>query len=322
MTSTTREGHKRSAAKAISWRALGSLDTLLLSYLITGSLKAAGSIATMETFTKVGLYYLHERVWAAFPAKAQGNAIRPSFITRARLALGSFVMAISKLPQVPLLPGKLAIVGGFLICFSVTFAGPFHALDRAHLGDGAEYTAVVAQIATIAAPPVGPVSDPARPVQEALLPTYPEPQSLPTIVAEASTTQERQGLEHNSDQTAQVLQPPRRPDEITGAMTAPRPSFVGTWATRAGACSSQPSPFLPAVMDDHGARAGRTMCHFKQKRQNVDGWNVVAQCSDGRERWTARVRLKTEANRLVWTSERGTQSYIRCGQQLRVADAS
>ncbi len=54
----------RSFAKTISWRVLGSLDTLLLGYLFSGSLKIAGSIATTEVLTKVALYYFHERGWA------------------------------------------------------------------------------------------------------------------------------------------------------------------------------------------------------------------------------------------------------------------
>lgn len=54
----------RSLAKTISWRALGSLDTMLLGYLFTGSLKVAGSIASAEVLTKIVLYYLHERGWA------------------------------------------------------------------------------------------------------------------------------------------------------------------------------------------------------------------------------------------------------------------
>ena len=57
--------HHRSAIKAVSWRALGSLDTFVLSYFITGSFVFAGSIASAETFTKVFLYYLHERAWSS-----------------------------------------------------------------------------------------------------------------------------------------------------------------------------------------------------------------------------------------------------------------
>jgi len=55
---------RRSIAKTISWRVLGSLDTLLLGYIFTSSVAIAGSIASAEVITKVVLYYLHERGWA------------------------------------------------------------------------------------------------------------------------------------------------------------------------------------------------------------------------------------------------------------------
>lgn len=60
-----REAHRRSLAKAISWRILGSLDTFLLSWLFTSSLRAAGAIATTEVLTKMVLYYFHERAWSS-----------------------------------------------------------------------------------------------------------------------------------------------------------------------------------------------------------------------------------------------------------------
>lgn len=62
-----RESHTRSVAKAVSWRATGSLDTFLLSYVITGNPVFAGSIAVTEIATKIVLYYLHERVWSLVP---------------------------------------------------------------------------------------------------------------------------------------------------------------------------------------------------------------------------------------------------------------
>ena len=55
--------HFRSLAKAISWRATGTLDTIAVSFIITGRIKLALSIGGVELFTKVGLYYIHERVW-------------------------------------------------------------------------------------------------------------------------------------------------------------------------------------------------------------------------------------------------------------------
>jgi len=41
----------------------GSLDTFVISFILTGHLKVAGSIAATELLTKVVLYYLHERAW-------------------------------------------------------------------------------------------------------------------------------------------------------------------------------------------------------------------------------------------------------------------
>ena len=57
----------RSIAKAISWRAAGSFDTFVLAALITGNSKIASGVALVEIFTKVALYYFHERVWGLIP---------------------------------------------------------------------------------------------------------------------------------------------------------------------------------------------------------------------------------------------------------------
>jgi uncharacterized membrane protein len=58
------ETQSRSLAKALSWRLTGTIDTFVISAIVTGRLSVAGSIAATELFTKVLLYYFHERVWA------------------------------------------------------------------------------------------------------------------------------------------------------------------------------------------------------------------------------------------------------------------
>jgi len=55
--------HYRSLVKAISWRVTGTVDTLIISYLITGKMKYALTISGVELCTKIGRYYVHERVW-------------------------------------------------------------------------------------------------------------------------------------------------------------------------------------------------------------------------------------------------------------------
>jgi uncharacterized membrane protein len=58
-----KDKHYRSLVKAISWRVTGTLDTILISFVITGQAKFAFAIGFVELFTKVFLYYVHERIW-------------------------------------------------------------------------------------------------------------------------------------------------------------------------------------------------------------------------------------------------------------------
>ena len=48
------ETHARSVLKAVSWRVIGTIDTFVISWLLTGKLTLAGSIAGLELFTKLG----------------------------------------------------------------------------------------------------------------------------------------------------------------------------------------------------------------------------------------------------------------------------
>jgi len=54
---------KRSIAKTVSWRIIGTLDTILISWLITGTIALALSIGAIELVSKMGLYFFHERAW-------------------------------------------------------------------------------------------------------------------------------------------------------------------------------------------------------------------------------------------------------------------
>lgn len=58
-----KENHSRSFIKGASWRVVGTIDTIMLSWLFTGAIKTALKIGGIEVFTKIILYYIHERVW-------------------------------------------------------------------------------------------------------------------------------------------------------------------------------------------------------------------------------------------------------------------
>ena len=55
--------HLKSIAKALSWRFVGAIDTLILGYLVTGNWHLASAVVGFEFFTKTFLYYSHERAW-------------------------------------------------------------------------------------------------------------------------------------------------------------------------------------------------------------------------------------------------------------------
>lgn len=54
----------KSILKSVSWRIVGTLDTMIISYFITGRVTIAVSIGSVEVITKTILYYFHERLWA------------------------------------------------------------------------------------------------------------------------------------------------------------------------------------------------------------------------------------------------------------------
>ena len=59
----TDEKVKRSIAKTLSWRVIGTIDTILISWVLTGTIALALSIGAIELVSKMILYFFHERIW-------------------------------------------------------------------------------------------------------------------------------------------------------------------------------------------------------------------------------------------------------------------
>ena len=55
--------NKRHLLKTLSWRAIGTLDTILLGWLITGNPLTGLKIGGAEVFSKMLLYFGHEKLW-------------------------------------------------------------------------------------------------------------------------------------------------------------------------------------------------------------------------------------------------------------------
>ena len=370
------EGHHRSWVKAISWRLAGSLDTLILSYLVTRSFVFAGSIASAETITKIVLYYVHERTWAAIPWGKSSRKHRALYNacsrwrTRVAQSVRTATDLASRLRNV-LHPAKLAMIGSFVVCFLIVLTPPPLRLRSstptetlsASRQPGVEVTtAELLQPATTttAVHPPREASDAALAQTELALALSSE---TPQILKETPSVENARRNLLNRDHAKEVQQRlfqlgylsvsptgvwgahsrnalrafksdhDLAADEnwdnaterslFSGSVEAAEP-FVGIWAVDASACSPglNRKGLLPAVIDGKGAWAGETFCAFETKKHTAEGWNVVASCSNPHDRWTAKVRLTINSTPLTWTSERGSQSYLRCQPGLSVARAS
>jgi uncharacterized membrane protein len=68
---------KRHVAKTITWRLLGTIDTMIIGWFITGNPITGLKIGGVEVITKLLLYYLHERLWfrlnLGLPHRNQGE---------------------------------------------------------------------------------------------------------------------------------------------------------------------------------------------------------------------------------------------------------
>ncbi len=360
------EGHHRSVAKAISWRLTGSLDTLILSYLVTKNLVLAGSIASAETITKIVLYYVHERAWTAIPWGRRSRMHLGRFPWRSwTAAAAAFAFHLRH----PSNPARLAVVGAFLFCFVIVLTPPhvqfkpsgltgsLFAARRDASGPATTELLERAQTAVIvrdSSETSEPALEPAEwaPVTAAA-PQAPEeepPDELPrrNLVDHDRAKEVQQRLNqlgYLSVSATGMWGPLSRKalkafkadhdlaaDEIwdeaterslfSGSEENAEP-FVGVWGADASACSPRPgrNSFLPAVIDSRGAHAGETFCAFESKKRTARGWDVVANCWSAQDRWTANVRLMIVGDQLTWTSERGSQSYLRCQPGLGVARA-
>ncbi|OAS26042.1 hypothetical protein A5481_06685 [Methylobacterium platani] len=96
---------------------------------------------------------------------------------------------------------------------------------------------------------------------------------------------------------------------------AEAPAYAGVWGPSRAACAGSRSArrgFLPAVIRPGSARAGKTLCQFRDTRREGRSWTTTASCRSAGRHWTSRVRLTVAGQRLTWASGRGSVTYTRC----------
>lgn len=106
-------------------------------------------------------------------------------------------------------------------------------------------------------------------------------------------------------------------DRPSAIVPLERADYVGIWGPSAAACGarSRRRGFLPATITLDGAKAGRTICNFRDSRRSGESWLMAADCSDRGRRWSSQVRLIVDGDRLTWSSAKGSSSYVRCGRR-------
>ena len=57
------ETKKRSIVKSITFRTIATISTIIIIYLLTGSLELAGIVGVLDVVSKLIIYYFHERAW-------------------------------------------------------------------------------------------------------------------------------------------------------------------------------------------------------------------------------------------------------------------
>jgi hypothetical protein len=88
------------------------------------------------------------------------------------------------------------------------------------------------------------------------------------------------------------------------------PSFIGGWADDVGGCRTRKAPL---VISSHAAKTANGECDFGVvARQTANRWRVTAICAAYGNFWRANIALKLMEPNLTWSSERGTETYVRC----------
>lgn len=93
--------------------------------------------------------------------------------------------------------------------------------------------------------------------------------------------------------------------------------YVGTWGPTADGCGAfaRRKGYLPAIITPERAKAGDTVCSFRDAHRTGNAWTMAADCGDHERRWSSRVRLVVDGDRLTWSSASGSSAYIRCNRR-------
>jgi hypothetical protein len=93
-------------------------------------------------------------------------------------------------------------------------------------------------------------------------------------------------------------------------------NFIGGWTDDIGRCRTGRK--APLVISSRAAKTANGECDFGfVAREAANRWRVTAICAAGENFWRANIALKLMEPNLTWSSERGTETYVRCKRRWR-----
>jgi len=99
---------------------------------------------------------------------------------------------------------------------------------------------------------------------------------------------------------------------LAGPSVQARRTFVGRWALDAEECVQRDEAGR-LVIDARGAETAGGKCDFQSsKQETASSWRIRAVCSASGKSWSADIGLRLVGPNLQWSSERGTETYVRC----------
>jgi hypothetical protein len=93
-------------------------------------------------------------------------------------------------------------------------------------------------------------------------------------------------------------------------------NFIGGWADDIGQCRTGRK--APLVISLRAAKTANGECDFGfVAREAANRWRVTAICAAEGRFWRANIALQLMEPNLTWSSERGTETYMRCNRRGR-----
>ena len=89
-------------------------------------------------------------------------------------------------------------------------------------------------------------------------------------------------------------------------------TFVGEWAEEVVDCKPSHAGGAPLRISVRQAEKSGAVCKFGPALREGSAWRLPADCTAGGKSWNSNVRLSVSGDRLTWSSERGTDSFVRC----------